>query len=109
MPRRAKVERRPVPPDPRFHSRTVGRFVNKLMTRGKKSTAERIFYNTMDIIEGQTKRPPQERLNDVDGLQPIDSHAARTSKQHPRIEPHLATVDAVAGEGPRQHADTGRK
>ena len=57
MPRRAKVERRPVPADPKFHSRTVGRFINKLMMRGKKSTAERIFYDTMDMIESRTKRP----------------------------------------------------
>src|SRR5712692_10056624 len=60
MPRRAKVGRRPVPPDAKFHSRTVGRFINKLMMRGKKSVAERVFYNTMDIIENQTKRPSME-------------------------------------------------
>jgi small subunit ribosomal protein S7 len=58
LPRRAKVERRPVAPDPKFHSRTVGRFINKLMLRGKKSTAERIFYDTMSIIESQTKHAP---------------------------------------------------
>src|SRR5438067_10628658 len=60
MPGRAKVERRPVPPDPKYHSRTVSRFINKLMMRGKKSLAERIFYNTMDLIGGQTKQPPIE-------------------------------------------------
>jgi small subunit ribosomal protein S7 len=58
MPRRAKVERRPVPPDPKYHSRTVGRFINKLMLCGKKSVAERIFYDTMDLIEARTKHPP---------------------------------------------------
>src|SRR5690348_13096071 len=58
MPRRAKVERRPVPPDPKYHSRTVGRFINKLMLRGKKSVAERIFYDTMDLLEARTKHPP---------------------------------------------------
>jgi small subunit ribosomal protein S7 len=63
MPRRAKVERRQVPPDPRYHSRTVGRFINKLMMRGKKSLAERIFYNTMDLIEAQTKRPAIETFD----------------------------------------------
>src|SRR5581483_11246086 len=60
MPRRAKVERRPIPADARYHSRTVGRFINKLMLRGKKSLAERIFYDTMDMIEAQTKRSPVE-------------------------------------------------
>ena len=60
MPRRAKVERRPNLPDPKYHSRSVSRFINKLMMRGKKSLAERIFYTTMDMIQAQTKQPPIE-------------------------------------------------
>lgn len=60
MPRRAKVERRPTLPDAKYHSRTVSRFINKLMMRGKKSLAERIFYTTMDMIQTQTKQPPME-------------------------------------------------
>jgi len=63
MPRRAKVERRVIDPDPKYHNRTVGRFINKLMLRGKKSTAERIFYDTMDMIEQQTKRNPIETFD----------------------------------------------
>lgn len=58
MPRRAKVEKRPIDPDSRFHSRTVARFINKLMTRGKKSLAERIFYDSMEMIETQMKKTP---------------------------------------------------
>ncbi|HLG69058.1 MAG TPA: 30S ribosomal protein S7 [Chloroflexota bacterium] len=60
MPRRAKVERRPVPPDPKYHSRTVGRFINKLMVCGKKSVAERVFYDCMNLIESQTRHPALE-------------------------------------------------
>ncbi|MGH2364045.1 MAG: 30S ribosomal protein S7 [Chloroflexota bacterium] len=52
MPRRAKVEKRPVEPDPRYHNRTVGRFINKMMVCGKKSVAERVFYDSMDLIDG---------------------------------------------------------
>jgi small subunit ribosomal protein S7 len=63
MPRRAKVERRPVPPDPKYHSRTVGRFINKLMMRGKKSVAERVFYDSMETIESQTKHPAIETFD----------------------------------------------
>jgi len=63
MPRRAKVERRDVAPDPKYHNRTVGRFINKLMTRGKKSLAERIFYDTMTMIEQQTRRSPIETFD----------------------------------------------
>jgi len=57
MSRRNKSVKRPVPPDPRYDSQTVTKFVNNLMTEGKKSTAERIFYSAMDIIEEKTGQP----------------------------------------------------
>ncbi|MHB8620638.1 MAG: 30S ribosomal protein S7 [Chloroflexota bacterium] len=60
MPRRAKVERRPVDPDPKFHNRNAGRFINKLMMDGKKSVAERIFNDSMGLIEDRTKKAPIE-------------------------------------------------
>jgi len=55
--RRKKAVRRPVPPDPRYDSQTVSKFVNNLMERGKKSLAERIFYQAMDMIEQRTGQP----------------------------------------------------
>ncbi len=45
-------------PDPKFHDRLVTRFVNSLMIQGKKSLAERVFYNAMDIIEEKMKEDP---------------------------------------------------
>ena len=57
MSRRNKAVRRPVPPDPRYDSQTVSKFVNNLMTEGKKSTAEGIFYTAMDLIEERTGQP----------------------------------------------------
>ena len=57
MSRRKKAIRRPVPPDPRYDSQTVSKFVNNLMERGKKSLAERIFYQAMDMIEQRTGQP----------------------------------------------------
>jgi small subunit ribosomal protein S7 len=55
--RRSKAVRRTVPPDPRYDSQTVSKFVSNLMTEGKKSTAERIFYSAMDLIEERTGQP----------------------------------------------------
>jgi small subunit ribosomal protein S7 len=55
--RRSKSVRRPVPPDPRYDSQTVSKFINSLMYEGKKSTAERIFYSAMDMIEERTGQP----------------------------------------------------
>lgn len=57
MSRRSKSVRRPVPPDPRYDSQTVSKFINSLMYQGEKSTAERIFYSAMDLIEERTGQP----------------------------------------------------
>ena len=58
MPRRKVVEKREAFPDPKFSSIIVSKFVNILMKDGKKSTAERIFYKTMNIVESKTKQDP---------------------------------------------------
>jgi small subunit ribosomal protein S7 len=58
MPRRARVERREVAPDARFGSRQLTRFMNKVMRGGKKSTAERIVYGALDVVERQARRNP---------------------------------------------------
>ena len=57
MSRRNKSVKRPVPPDPRYDSQTVSKFVNNLMYEGKKSVAEGIFYTAMDLIEERTGQP----------------------------------------------------
>ena len=55
--RRNQAERRPVDPDPRFQSRLVTAFTNKVLMNGKKSVAERIVYGALDRVEGTTGRP----------------------------------------------------
>ena len=55
--RRNRAERRPVEPDPRFQSRLVTAFTNKVLMNGKKSVAERIVYRALDRVEEQTGRP----------------------------------------------------
>ncbi|HLI26972.1 MAG TPA: 30S ribosomal protein S7 [Chloroflexota bacterium] len=58
MPRRARVVRREVPPDPRYGSRMLQRFINKVMYDGKKSLAERLVYRALDLVQEQTRRNP---------------------------------------------------
>ena len=58
MPRRREIQPRPVQPDPKFGDRQVGYFTNVLMRDGKKSTAERIVYNSFEIIENKTRNDP---------------------------------------------------
>ena len=58
MPRKGPVERREVPPDPVYHSTLVMKFINHLMKKGKKSKAEKIFYQAMDLIRERTGEDP---------------------------------------------------
>jgi small subunit ribosomal protein S7 len=57
MSRRQRAIRRETPPDPQFGSTTVTKFINNLMVDGKKSVAERIFYDAMRVIEEKTGQP----------------------------------------------------
>jgi small subunit ribosomal protein S7 len=57
MSRRQRAVKRDTPPDPQYGSTTVTKFVSNLMLDGKKSTAERIFYGAMRIIEEKTGQP----------------------------------------------------
>jgi small subunit ribosomal protein S7 len=57
MPRRNRPPKRRIAPDIKYNSILVSQFINKLMHQGKKSTAQRIFYDALDLIEERTKRP----------------------------------------------------
>lgn len=63
MPRKGSVSRRPVPPDMVFGSPTVTRLVNKVMTRGKRSLAERIVYQALDVIKEKGSKEPVKVLD----------------------------------------------
>src|SRR5207245_10662578 len=54
--RRAGAAKREVLPDPKYGSRLVAKFVNIMMIRGKKSTAERIMYDALTAIEDRSKQ-----------------------------------------------------
>ena len=60
MPRRYRPEKRVVEPDLRYGSVHVAMFVNRLMRDGKKSTARGVLYDSFDLVEQRTKRPPLE-------------------------------------------------
>jgi small subunit ribosomal protein S7 len=54
--RRAGAQKREVLPDPKYGSRMVAKFVNIMMIRGKKSTAERIMYEAIAAVEDRTRQ-----------------------------------------------------
>src|SRR5207237_8553745 len=57
MSRRKKSIKRPILPNEGYNSQTASKFINAIMYEGKKSTAERIFYGAMDIVENKTSQP----------------------------------------------------
>ena len=58
MPRRGQIKQREILPDPVFQSVLVHKFINGLLRRGKKATASRIFYNTLEILGQKTNDEP---------------------------------------------------
>jgi small subunit ribosomal protein S7 len=63
MPRGArKVVKRIPPPDAKYDSTTVAKFINRIMIRGQKSTAERIVYNALQLTAEQVNSSPEEAL-----------------------------------------------
>src|ERR687895_533372 len=65
MPRRARAAIRPIEQDSQYRSRLVQQVVNKVMTAGKKSIAERIVYDALAIVGERTARPPVEVLDEA--------------------------------------------
>ena len=60
MPRRRVVAKREVLPDPKFGSRVLAKFMNHVMTDGKKSIAEKIVYGALDIVSERSGSDPLE-------------------------------------------------
>ena len=58
MSRRSKPAKRIPSPDPIYNSVDIAKFINRLMKRGKKSIAQKIFYSSMKTIEEKTKENP---------------------------------------------------
>jgi small subunit ribosomal protein S7 len=69
--RRAGAAKREVLPDPKFGSRLVTKFVNIMMIRGKKSTAERIMYHALAAVEDRSKQEAIKMFkNAIDNVKP---------------------------------------
>ena len=72
MPRRREVPKREILQDPKFGSQEVSKFVNVIMTSGKKSVAERIIYGAFDQIQNKSGKDPVEVFTlAIDNLRPV--------------------------------------
>ena len=80
--RKSKAKKRPLLPDPRFNDQLVTRFVNNLMWSGKKSTAFKLFYDAIDIIEEKKQNEEKTALQVwKDGLSNVMPHVEVRSRR----------------------------
>lgn len=71
MPRRGRVAKRDVLPDPLYNSKVVTRLVNSIMLDGKKGVAQRIVYGAFEIIQTKTGKEPVEAFKEaMDNIMP---------------------------------------
>lgn len=80
--RKTKAKKRHLLPDPKFNDTLVTRFVNNLMLDGKKSTAFKVFYDAIDIVE-QKKEDDEKLALDVwkDALTNVMPHVEVRSRR----------------------------
>ena len=78
MPRRASPGTRPIENDPLYGSKLVQQVINKVMVDGKKSTAEKIVYDALDILSKRTNTEPVPALEEsIKVLTPVLERADR--------------------------------
>ena len=80
--RKKQAKKRPLLPDPKFNDKLVTRFVNMMMWNGKKSTAFRIFYDAIDVVESK-KTDEEKSALDVwkDALSNVMPHVEVRSRR----------------------------
>jgi small subunit ribosomal protein S7 len=70
--RRRRAQKRLIDPDPRYNDLLVAKFINIVMECGKKSTAERIVYDALDIVKEKTAKEPLEVFRAaLDNVRPL--------------------------------------
>ena len=72
MPRRRVAAKRKINPDPKFQDRLVSKFINDLMRKGRKSTAEVICYGALSLVEERAKEDPLKTFKKaLDNVKPV--------------------------------------
>ena len=97
MSRRRTIEKRPVDSDPKYNSVLVSKFTNGLMERGKKTLAQRIFYEAMDIVA--------DRVKDED---PLTVFEEAMNNVRPRVEVKSRRVGGATYQVPMEVRQTRR-
>ncbi len=101
MPRKGPAPRRELQPDPIHKSVLVTQLINKVLQRGKRSTAEKIVYDALEIVETKTGSEPVSTLKRaVDNVRPqLEVRSRRvggaTYQVPVEVRPRRATTLAV--------------
>ena len=114
MPRKGPAARRELQPDPIYRSLLVTQVINKVLQRGKRTLAERIVYDALDIVEDKTGAEPVSTLKRaVDNVRPqLEVRSRRvggaTYQVPVEVRPRRATTLAVRwivsyARGRREH------
>ena len=123
MPRKGEVKRRDILPDPKYHDRTVTKFINAMMHDGKKSPTERMLYGALDLVAERSKEDAvgvfRRALDQVKPMVEVRSRrvggatyqvpvevrpqrrvalAMRWIVQHARARPEKSMVERLGGE-----------
>ena len=101
MPRRAKVSRRVITPDPKYRSRTVAKFVNNLMHDGKKTVAHTVFYDALDLMRAARARQPARYLR----AGAAQCHSCARSESPARRRLDLSSPDRNSGRSTSRAGD----
>ncbi|HWA14708.1 MAG TPA: 30S ribosomal protein S7 [Burkholderiales bacterium] len=100
MPRRREVPKREILPDPKYGNQEVAKFVNVLMTRGKKSVAERIVYGALEQINKKSGKDPVEvftqALNNVRPMVEVKSRRVGGANYQVPVEVRSVRRNALA-------------
>ena len=101
MPRRAKVTKKELSPDAKYHSLTVSRLINRVMLDGKKSKAEGIVYEALQKLEQQESKPPvailEQALKNITPLLEVKARRVGGADRSPASTRCIAGA-ALAGE-----------
>ena len=95
--RRRRPEKRTILPDPIYNDLVVAKFINYIMIGGKKSVAEKIFYNSLDIISSQLKTDS-----------PIDIFKKALGNVSPMLEVKSKRIGGATYQVPMEVADNRR-
>ena len=93
--RRRRPEKRTILPDPIYNDLVVAKFINYIMVGGKKSVAEKIFYNSLEIISDQMKS------ND-----PLDIFKKAIKNVAPMLEVKSKRIGGATYQVPMEVADS---